>query len=84
MLSYLTDMKSRVTERGQITIPKELRDRLGIRPGQVVDFAEEGGRLVVTRRAGDDPVEAVYGILALDRSTDELMADLRAGPVPHP
>ena len=84
MLSYLADMKSRITERGQITIPKELRDRLGIRPGQVVDFAEEGGRLVVTRRAGDDPVEAVYGILALDRSTDELMATLRAGRVPRP
>lgn len=84
MISYLLDMKSRVTERGQITIPKQLRDRLGIRPGQVVDFAEEGGRLVVTRRAGDDPVEAVFGILALDRSTDELMADLRADRVPRP
>lgn len=83
MISYLLDMKSRVTERGQITIPKQLRDRLGIRPGQVVDFAEEGGRLVVTRRAGDDPVKAVFGILALDRSTDELMADLRAGRVPR-
>ncbi|MDP2955168.1 MAG: AbrB/MazE/SpoVT family DNA-binding domain-containing protein [Longimicrobiales bacterium] len=76
-------MKSRVTERGQITIPKELRDRLGIRAGQVVDFAEEGGRLVVTRRVGGDPVEAVYGILSLDRSTDELMAALRAGRVPR-
>lgn len=72
-------MKSRVTERGQITIPKKLRERLGIRPGQVVDFEEEGGRMIVTRRSADDPVEAVYGILPLARSTDELVSELRGG-----
>ena len=33
-------MKAVVSEKGQVTIPKTLRDRLGIRPGQVLDFAE--------------------------------------------
>ncbi len=30
----------RVTEKGQVTIPKPIRDRLGIRPGSEVDFVE--------------------------------------------
>ena len=77
MISYLRSMKSRVTERGQVTIPKNLRDRLGIRPGHVLEFAEEEGRLVVTRRLTGHPVDAAFGILRRDRSTDELMVSLR-------
>ncbi|CDN55262.1 AbrC family transcriptional regulator [Neorhizobium galegae bv. officinalis bv. officinalis str. HAMBI 1141] len=38
----------RVTEKGQVTIPKEIRDRLKIRPGSEVDFvvSDDGVRLV--------------------------------------
>lgn len=71
-------MKSRVSEKGQVTIPKKLRDRLGIRPGQVLDFQEERGRLVATKALAGDPLERVVGILGV-RSTDELLDDLR-GP----
>lgn len=77
MISYFDSMKSRVTERGQITIPKKFRDRLGIRPGQIVDFKEEEGRLVITRQHTSDPLDQVFGILSLDRSTDELLAEVR-------
>ena len=40
----------RVTEKGQVTIPKDIRDRLAIRPGSEVDFvvSEEGVMLVKT------------------------------------
>jgi len=40
-------MKALVTSKGQVTIPKELRDRFGIEPGVHVDFAaaEDGIRL---------------------------------------
>ena len=72
-------MKSVVSERGQVTIPKPLRDRLGIRPGQVLDFKEEKGRLVAIKATEQDPVEAVYGIIKLGRSTDEIMVSIR-GP----
>jgi AbrB family looped-hinge helix DNA binding protein len=39
----------RVTEKGQVTIPKEVRDRLGIVPGSEVEFVpdEKGARLVL-------------------------------------
>ena len=68
-----------VSEKGQVTIPKPLRDRLGIKAGQVLAFREERGRLVATKAAGDDPVSGVYGTLVLDRSTDEVITELR-GP----
>ncbi|MGK6312002.1 AbrB/MazE/SpoVT family DNA-binding domain-containing protein [Neorhizobium sp. DT-125] len=40
----------RVTEKGQVTIPKEIRDRLNIGPGSEVDFvvSDEGVMLVKT------------------------------------
>jgi AbrB family looped-hinge helix DNA binding protein len=73
-------MKSRVTDRGQITIPKRLRERLGIRPGQILEFAAEDGRLVATKADERDPVSAVYGILGTGRSTDAYIDEVR-GPV---
>lgn len=76
-------MKATVSEKGQVTIPKRLRERLGIRAGQVLEFHEEAGRLVAQKIVGTDPVDAAYGILALDRPTDELMEELR-GPAELP
>lgn len=73
-------MKSIVSEKGQVTIPKLLRDRLGIGPGQVLDFREDKGRLVATKSSAQDPVDAVYGILKLGRSTDRLISELRGKP----
>ena len=56
--------RATVSERGQVTIPKPLRDRLGIRPGEVLTFTEERGKLVARKAMPTDPVERVYGILA--------------------
>jgi len=72
-------MKTVVSEKGQVTIPKRLRESLGIGPGQVLDFNEEQGRLVATKTGARDPVASVYGILKLGRSTDELIRELRGG-----
>jgi antitoxin PrlF len=70
-------MKTIVSEKGQITIPKPLRVRLGIRVGQVLQVKEEHGRLVMTKRAHRDPFDKYFGILKLGRSTDEIMKELR-------
>ena len=70
-------MKTTVSEKGQITIPKPLRVRLGIRVGQVLEVKEERGRLVMTKRAPRDPFDKYFGILKLGRSTDEIMKELR-------
>jgi len=79
----------RVTEKGQVTIPKEIRDRLGIIPGSDVDFVadEKGARLVVvsgqSNRSNEDFeswINSVSGTLDTGgMTTDEYMEWLR-GP----
>jgi antitoxin PrlF len=76
-------MKATVGARGQVVIPKPLRDRLGIVPGEVLEFSEDGGRLVAAKTLGRDLFAGVYGILrglGEGRTTDEIIEDLR-GPV---
>lgn len=73
-------MNSTVSEKGQVTIPKRLRDRLGIRPGQRLEWRAEEGRLVAVKARGRDPIDEVYGILPLGRSTDEQIDELRGKP----
>lgn len=73
-------MRATVSEKGQVTIPKALRDRLGIRPGQVLEFSDDRGRLIAVKAADRDPIDAVYGILKLDRPVDELIDEMRGGP----
>ena len=70
-------MKSIVSEKGQVTIPKRLRERLGIRPGQVLDFSEDRGRLVASKDTQEDPIDSVYGILKLGQRTDAAIDTLR-------
>ncbi|HMD95811.1 MAG TPA: AbrB/MazE/SpoVT family DNA-binding domain-containing protein [Terriglobia bacterium] len=77
-------MKTVVSEKGQITIPKPLRVRLGIRTGQVLEVCEERGRLVMTKHEPPrDAIDELYGILKLGRSTDEIMGELRGGEKPE-
>jgi antitoxin PrlF len=73
-------MKSTVSSKGQVTIPKKLRDRLGLRQGSTLEFHEEAGRLVAARVDADDPVGAVYGVLRDGRRTDEVLAEIRGTP----
>ncbi|MDE3076519.1 MAG: AbrB/MazE/SpoVT family DNA-binding domain-containing protein [Chloroflexota bacterium] len=70
-------MNATVSEKGQVAIPKPLRDRLGIQPGAVIDFEEERGVLVGRKVSTQDPIDALYGILAGAGPTDDLLAALR-------
>jgi AbrB family looped-hinge helix DNA binding protein len=70
-------MNAVVAERGQVTIPKPLRDRLGITPHTLVDFEENEGRLILTKVVERDAVSRVMGCLRLGRSTDAILRELR-------
>lgn len=72
-------MKAIVADRGQVTIPKAIRERLGITPRTVLDFREENGRLVAEKASQTDPVTQVLGCLELDVTTDEILAEMRDG-----
>jgi AbrB family looped-hinge helix DNA binding protein len=76
-------MKTKVSERGQVTIPKKIRKRLGIRPGQVLEVDEERGRVVMSKIVQEDVFERLTGILKLDKSTDKLIDEMR-GPAALP
>ena len=70
-------MKAKVAERGQVTIPKALRRRLGLVPGTILDFEVDDGKLIAAKLPLRGPVDAVFGSLGRGRSTDELVAALR-------
>ncbi|MBA2505182.1 MAG: AbrB/MazE/SpoVT family DNA-binding domain-containing protein [Thermoleophilaceae bacterium] len=72
-------MKARVSDKGQVTIPKRLRERLGIRAGEVLELEEEDGRIVASKASDRDPVDELYGTLALPGGVDEFIAGARGG-----
>ncbi len=72
-------MKAIVAERGQVTIPKALRLKLGIKPGTVLDFSIKESVLVVVKQNNDNPVDKVYGCLKIHKSTDKIIDELRGG-----
>jgi AbrB family looped-hinge helix DNA binding protein len=55
-------MKSRVSEKGQVTIPKPLCPSLGIVEGTELEFEEKGGVLVASRVTPEDPIDALRGL----------------------
>jgi antitoxin PrlF len=67
-------IKVRVTEPGQVTIPKPLRERLGVKPGTLLEFSEEHGRLIAVKSGELDPVNEVYGCLDKKIDTDAVIA----------
>jgi antitoxin PrlF len=73
-------MKTVVSERGQIVIPKPIRDRLGLRPGQELECREERGAFVAVKASRSDPVTAVYGILKTPHRSEEWLKVLRGKP----
>jgi AbrB family looped-hinge helix DNA binding protein len=70
-------MHAIIAERGQVTIPKRIRDRLGLTPHTVVDFIEDEGRVIVTKVLEGDAVTRVQGCLRLGRKTDLVIRELR-------
>jgi antitoxin PrlF len=73
--------RSKITAQGQISVPVEVRRKLGIGPGSVLEWEEEDGKMVV-RRAGrfssEDIHRKVFGARTLEaRSLDELKEGIR-------
>jgi AbrB family looped-hinge helix DNA binding protein len=58
-------VEATVAERGQITLPKAVRDALGLTKGSVLQVEVEGGRIIL-RKNVDDAISRVRGKFALE------------------
>ena len=73
--------QSRITAQGQISVPADVRRKLGIGPGSVLEWVEEDGKVIV-RRAGrytsEDIHTAIFGKGKPEKRTiEELKAGIR-------
>ena len=71
-----------VTVKGQVTIPKPIRDALDIHPGSLVEFVMDHDGRIVLRKAGVEKriphrFDKVRGIAGPGPTTDEIMALMR-------
>jgi AbrB family looped-hinge helix DNA binding protein len=68
----------RVTTKGQVTIPRAIREKLGIVPSTEVDFVEENGRVYLVKKAGPATRKHTFsklrGVATVNMTTDEIMA----------
>lgn len=79
----LYSMKSTVSSKGQVTIPVEIRQLLGLRAGTPVVFERHPrGALLRKGMAGSHPVDRIFGSLALNAPVDEILDDLRGPRLP--
>jgi antitoxin PrlF len=77
-------MATNVTSKGQVTIPKPVRDYLGIEPGSQVEFRRAAdGSIIIERADGTRPPSRfakLVGSAGPGPTTDELMELLRGEP----
>jgi AbrB family looped-hinge helix DNA binding protein len=71
-------MEAIVAERGQITLPKAVRDALGLTKGTQLKVELDGGRIIL-RKNVDDAISRARGKFKLPqgKTTDDIMRELR-------
>lgn len=87
--------QSNLTVKGQVTIPKDVRDALGLKPGEPVEFDMRDGEAVIRKAPVDREREIAairrrlvaasrkFAHLRSGRPTDEIMKEIR-GDDPFP
>lgn len=72
-----------MTSKGQVTIPKDIRRRMGLRPGDRVEFVEEDGHYRLKKVFDPSVLDKWVGYLKHleGRSSDELVEEMRGPPL---
>ena len=71
---------AKVTSKGQITIPKKVRDRMGVAEGEEIYFVEEKDGFLIKKVVKKSPFDEWVGYLRKKgetRSTDEIIEEMR-------
>jgi len=68
----------KVTTKGQVTIPVNIRKKMGILPDTEVDFVQEGDRVILVKHKDATPASRTFkklrGVATVRMTTDEIMA----------
>jgi len=75
--------RSKLTAQGQISVPAEVRRRLGVAPGSVLEWDEEDEDIVVRRAARYTSEDIHRVVFASGKATHRTLADLKAGIRQH-
>jgi AbrB family looped-hinge helix DNA binding protein len=73
---------SKVTAQGQVSVPAKVRQRLGVGPGSVLEWDEDGDRVIV-RKAGRYSSEDIHRVLFPKTPRPRALEELKAGIRQH-
>ena len=70
---------AKVTSKGQVTIPKKVRDKLGVHPGESLGFEEIDGQMLIKKVLKKSPFDKWVGKLRhlKGQRSDELVREIR-------
>ena len=74
--------QSKVTAQGQISVPAEIRRKLGIGPGSVLEWEDEGDRVIV-RRAGRYSSEHIHRAVFAKTPKPRTVEEMKQGIAEH-
>lgn len=68
----------KVTSKGQVTIPKEIREKMGLQSGDYLEVKESAaGGYLIKKKVDKKKIEKYVGILNEKESSDEIVRELR-------
>lgn len=72
--------RAKVTSKGQVTIPKELRAKMGIKEGDYLQIKESPTGYIIEKQIEEEQIIKYVGILKKkgnDKNTDKIIGELR-------
>jgi AbrB family looped-hinge helix DNA binding protein len=77
-VTHMAIAQSKVTAQGQISVPVEVRKKLGVGPGSVLEWDEQGDQVVV-RRAGRYSSEEIHQAVFPEKDLRQKSVDVKVG-----
>ena len=70
-----------ISTKGQVTIPKKIREKLGIKEGDIIEFIEENGLVYLQRKRSIEKEEKKFrqfkGMIKSSITSDQFIKELR-------
>jgi len=70
-------IRAKVTAKGQLTIPKVIREKLGIKPGDYIVVKETSSGYILEKEVDQERFQKYVGFLRQETKSDDLIEELR-------